>query len=169
MRGLEWIAIVAGSLSLGCNTTPGADFHTSRARGQPDAAADNGKCGDGEVADDEECDPMAPEWQELCDDECRRTAYAACATPEQCPGLNANCAAYTTLPEQQQCADFCKSDESCPVLPGFRSTCNFAWCAVLCEDGECPNGMTCVHEQSLVDYAGQVKGRADVCVNAGYR
>ena len=169
MRGLEWIAIVASGLILGCKSTPGAAFHESRTRGQPDAASESGECGDGDVGDDEECDPMAPEWQDLCDESCHRTAYATCASPEECPTLNANCTAYTKRPEQQQCADFCESDESCPVLPGFRSTCNFAWCAVLCEDGECPNGMTCVQKQTLVDYDGHPKGGAGVCVNAGYR
>jgi hypothetical protein len=55
------------------------------------------------------------------------------------------------------CADFCKQDEDCVQLPGFRSSCNFAWCVVLCADGVCPNGMTCVPEQSLRDEKAEIK------------
>ncbi|HKU40007.1 MAG TPA: hypothetical protein VJR89_17725 [Polyangiales bacterium] len=128
-----------------------------------DAGATCG-CGDGVVGPDEECDPRAPGWADACDDACRRTVYAPCSAPEDCPGANANCSAYTSDPDQVFCADYCEDDDDCPRLPGFDAVCNFAWCAVLCDQGVCPHGMRCVADQPLIDRAGASKGTAYVCV-----
>lgn len=121
-------------------------------------------CGDGVVAADEECDPAAPGWEAACDDACKRTQYQACQAPEDCAGEMALCAAYTRDPGQLFCGAYCETDDECIALPGFRTVCNFAWCVVLCDDGACPHGMTCVADQSLVDHAGHPYGMAGVCV-----
>ena len=96
--------------------------------------------------------------------ELRPAAYEPCTHYEQCPGLNSNCAAYTTVPEHQFCAAYCDSDDDCPVLPGYAATCNFAWCVLRCDDKKCPNGMTCIEDQTFIDHDGQSKGAGDVCV-----
>jgi hypothetical protein len=123
-------------------------------------------CGDGEVGHDEECDPTVDGWQDVCDDHCRRTSYASCSDPSQCPGENSNCAGYTSELGEPFCADFCASDDACTALPGFRAVCNFAWCALACDEGTCPNGMKCVPDMAWLDTSGQSRGGLDVCVIA---
>jgi hypothetical protein len=93
-----------------------------------------------------------------------RTSYLPCARVEECPGLNAFCAGYTASPQQAFCADYCEQDSSCPVVSGFESVCNFAWCALLCDDGQCPSGMTCLEQQHLIDGSGDSKGSHGICV-----
>jgi len=120
-------------------------------------------CGDGKVDPDEECDPRAAGWSQACDERCQRTVYEACEHTEECPGLNSLCAAYTNAPGLF-CADYCENDAACPLLPGYGAVCNFAWCALRCADGACPNGMSCLRDQAVIDTMGESKGNADICV-----
>lgn len=121
-------------------------------------------CGDGQLGIHEECDPKVDGWEERCSDACQRTVYVTCETSVECAGLNANCAGYNREIPGRFCADYCEGDAMCPDLPGFRSICNFAWCAVRCQDGYCPNGMTCVQDQTVLDHQGKGRGTTDICV-----
>lgn len=121
-------------------------------------------CGNGRVAWNEECDPAAPGWEQKCDSDCQRKLYEPCERTDECPGLNALCAAYGGPPGSMFCASSCETDAACPELPGFRTVCNFAWCAVRCNDGACPNGMTCRRDQPLLDHTGKSRGNGDICV-----
>ena len=121
-------------------------------------------CGDGVVGSDEECDPAADGWQQACDAACNRTVYRHCESQPECDGPNDNCASYTRAHQEQFCANLCQVDADCPVVPDFESACNFAWCAVLCRDGQCPNNMRCVMSFDFIDGHGQPLGQRDVCV-----
>lgn len=123
-------------------------------------------CGDGVVAPTEECDPAAPGWGDYCSPTCERTVYRACSAHEDCSEPVANCAAFTNEPQNQVCAAFCEDASGCPVLPGFDSACDFAWCAVTCRSGVCPNEMRCEPDFPLLDKQGQSVGTVDVCVAA---
>jgi hypothetical protein len=122
-------------------------------------------CGNGFVDGAEECDPSALGWREVCDANCQRNAYEPCTdSVAECGGNNALCASYAAEVGSQFCADFCKTAADCPVLPGFRAECNLAWCAVLCDFGRCPAGMTCLRDVELLDFAGNSRGSRDVCI-----
>ena len=124
------------------------------------------KCGDGVLDANEECDPSAEGWAESCDSACKRTIYNHCYVEEgACTKLNQLCAAYVPEPESRFCADYCEHDSECTGLPGFRAQCNFAWCVVVCDDGQCPNGMRCVPNMVLLDHEGDTRGTEAVCVN----
>jgi hypothetical protein len=129
-----------------------------------DESTSSSVCGDGILADAEQCDPSVDGWADHCGETCRRTSYAACDMSSECPGANSNCSAYETTPGTMFCADFCREASSCPVLPGFESRCNFAWCVVLCNDGVCPHGMRCLSGANFLDAQGQSAGTHDVCV-----
>ena len=93
--------------------------------------------------------------------------YQPCVPPnDACGGNNALCASYVADPDAGFCAPFCQLDLECPVVPGFEAGCNFAWCAILCDDGRCPVGMACVREVSFLDFRGNERGTRDVCVTA---
>lgn len=170
MHILAVACCVAGTLA--CDSREPEDGMTSRALRAPDAsgdAEDAGRpdpttCGNGRVAWNEECDPAAPGWEQACDSTCRRSEYQPCERTEQCPGLNALCAAYGKPPGSMFCAEYCETDAACPGLPGFQSVCNFAWCAVRCNAGACPNGMICNRDQPILDRNGKSRGMADICV-----
>lgn len=124
-------------------------------------------CGNGTVEANEECDPAASGWSDFCDDMCKRTVYEPCQQSQECFGKNSLCSAYEPGEEHLFCADICKQDEDCAHLPGFRATCNFAWCVVLCTDGECPNGMRCVPDQMLRNDKAEVREtQVGVCTAA---
>lgn len=94
-------------------------------------------------------------------------AYQACdGDPAQCELPNGNCARYTDDRRNAFCAPYCEGAQDCPRIPGYDAACNFAWCAVLCDDGACPDGMVCVHDSAFIDSTGAKQGRKDVCVTA---
>ena len=157
-----WI-ISCLALASACYAQRNEADESARHLGQTSDAGACG-CGDGVVAAAEECDPEAPGWQGRCDASCKRTLYQACASPEDCSGLNSNCAAYTNDPGRPFCATYCERDADCPALPGFRAVCNFAWCAVPCDHGACPNHMLCLPDQRVLDHAGTARGEMSVCV-----
>lgn len=95
-----------------------------------------------------------------------RESYPPCDSADECAGPNDNCAAYTSDHEQQFCAALCQSDDECPVVPGYQAVCNFAWCAVVCDGGDCPDGMTCLEQRAVIDSTGASRGSFDVCVTA---
>lgn len=98
---------------------------------------------------------------------CDPHAYEPClADPHACNEAdpNALCASYTSDPANSFCAPFCRTDGECPVVEGFGVVCNFAWCAVLCEDGRCPDGMVCVPSAVVLDWEGRPRTDSDVCV-----
>jgi hypothetical protein len=92
------------------------------------------------------------------------TDYQPCESHSECEGSNDNCAAYVATGGHTFCAPFCVDDASCPAVPGFAAACNFAWCAVLCDDGVCPDGMSCQRSVTFVDNTGRSTGTRDVCV-----
>lgn len=95
-----------------------------------------------------------------------RESYPPCDSNQECAGPNDNCAGYTSDYEQRFCASLCLADDECPVVTGYEAVCNFAWCAVLCDDGDCPDGMTCVEGRKVIDSTGAERGDFDVCVTA---
>ncbi len=102
-----------------------------------------------------------------CDSEDAVDRYQACyGESERCLELNSNCSGYTEDKAKSFCAKLCGSDEDCPTLDGFEAACNFAWCALLCDDAECPDGMECVQDVDFIDRDGNSRGPRDVCVIA---
>jgi hypothetical protein len=155
--------VCSAANSLACDT--GAVTHVaSSTLQQTEDAGLSDACGDGQLGADEECDPSVDGWEELCSDSCRRTVYFKCETSLECAGLNSNCSGYSREIPGQFCADYCEADSMCPDLPGFRAICNFAWCALRCQDGACPNGMTCIPEQTVLDHEGKHRSSTDICV-----
>lgn len=128
------------------------------------AELDAESCGDGVVSAVEECDPTVPGWEDGCDASCTRTQFRACDLERGCEAPVNMCVSYTESEDQRFCARECDENSDCPVLPGFASACNFAWCAVLCDDGSCPLGMICVEGFPFLDREGRGLGPHDVCV-----
>jgi hypothetical protein len=95
------------------------------------------------------------------------SAYQPCdPTTNNCSGDNALCASYVADAGAEFCAPFCQFDALCPSVPGYQAGCNLAWCALLCNEGRCPTGMTCLRDVPFVDFQGNDRGPRDVCVTA---
>lgn len=133
---------------------------------ESDSGTGGALCGNRTLDATEQCDPSVEGWRYLCDAHCKRRVYTPCeSSVDDCGGNNALCASYVAQPGSQFCADFCRSDATCPVIPGFAAACNFAWCAVLCsDDGQCPQGMSCARDATFLDFQGKSRGEHDVCV-----
>lgn len=170
-----WLSLVMASACLASSSQSEATGSSGPTASQPqtgdasivvqpaDCASGHAcSCGDGQVESNEECDYAAPGWQDICDDRCQRTVYEACLDSGHCFGAEARCAGYAGS-DQTFCAEFCGDDRACVALPGFASICNLAWCAVLCRDGVCPHGMTCIRDQNVLDHTGEIRGRFDIC------
>jgi len=46
----------------------------------------------------------------------------------------------------------------------WQPGCNLAWCALLCDDGRCRIGMTCLRGVDFLDFQGNARGERDVCI-----
>lgn len=164
---------VVSSLFTGCDEHPRSAAALERAyylneagAGAAAFAPPAASCGDGVVAPTEECDPAADGWGAACTESCTRVPYHKCESQEECGDPNSSCAAFRATAGSQLCAEFCVDASSCPTLPGYAASCNFAWCGLLCNDGQCPNGMDCERGFPAVDGQGIQHGTYDLCVIA---
>lgn len=135
----------------------------------------NAFCGDGFIqAGVDECEQNAPGWSpQWCTPACKRSIYEACdaAVNISCPsdGPNSQCATWQgTDAANQVCGPYCETTAACPKPGGYDAFCSFAFCALLCNNGQCPTHMRCARNLSLPDGMSlDVKRTVDVCIGGG--
>jgi hypothetical protein len=130
-------------------------------------------CGDSYIqAGVEECEQNASGWgSQFCSPSCTRTIYKKCdaAQTGACAseGQNTNCAAWVSSDASTYvCAPYCDTMTACPRPGGFEAFCSFAFCALLCRDGICPNNMRCARNVPLMDGLMGATVMRDVCLGS---
>jgi hypothetical protein len=120
-------------------------------------------CGDGYVESGiEQCDPSAAEWAGKCDVTCKRTIYLPCPNGETDCATSTHCATLSD-PARKFCSHECTVATDCPVVPGFTSVCNMAYCMVTCNNNACPLGMACVANLPLIDVTTNTETTISAC------